>query len=458
MRNTILAAALALAFPVAFAQGTPSGSSVELYGLLDTGLESLDVGGVSVLRLSSGISAGSRWGVRGRESLGNGYTALFTLESRIELDTGQMTNRGPIYYCGTSGAAVTCPGIALLPPATSLPAANQAGILGGVNSVNQTLAQAVTTVNGVGALFDRQALVGIITPVGALLLGRQYTPGYEILNKFNSFADATSGQMGQQYATLAIRANNAVQYRAEAAGAIVTAMYGFGGTDGIRTERSTNPTNGDDFMGFNAQYATSAFAVGVGYNQNKVVTFDAPGEARTGLKTLNVGVSGTFANFKLFGQYMSRKNDNPVLTPEDLQGVVISSGGNASVINSTLGALYINPWDVDGMRGFVGPIDTRVYHLGATWTEGNGTLTLAFNTATDSARSSWAIDDAKVKHYAIGYFYSFSKRTTGYGAVSKADNSGQSRLALGAAGYAGGLTTDFGKDSRAIQLGMRHAF
>src|SRR5258706_15138170 len=109
MRKTILAAALALVFAMAFAQGTPSGSSVELYGVLGAGLESLDVGGVSVVRLSSGISAGSRWGMRGRESLGNGYTALFTLESRIELDTGQMTNRAPIYYCGTSGAAVSCP-------------------------------------------------------------------------------------------------------------------------------------------------------------------------------------------------------------------------------------------------------------------------------------------------------------------------------------------------------------
>jgi predicted porin len=95
MRKSVLAMALALALPAASAQG-PATNGVELYGLIDVGFESIDNGAVSVNRISSGLSTGSRWGIRGREDLGGGYFALFTLESRIEVDTGQLSNKGPI--------------------------------------------------------------------------------------------------------------------------------------------------------------------------------------------------------------------------------------------------------------------------------------------------------------------------------------------------------------------------
>ena len=87
MRKSLLGIALAVALPVAYAQ-----SSVTLYGIVDVGIENLDVGTLSGTRLQSGISAGSRWGIRGSEDLGNGWRALFTLESRIEVDTGSTTN------------------------------------------------------------------------------------------------------------------------------------------------------------------------------------------------------------------------------------------------------------------------------------------------------------------------------------------------------------------------------
>ena len=66
----------------------PSGT-VTLYGIVDVGIENLDVGSIDATRLQSGISAGSRWGIRGSEDLGKGYRAVFTLESRIEVDTGR---------------------------------------------------------------------------------------------------------------------------------------------------------------------------------------------------------------------------------------------------------------------------------------------------------------------------------------------------------------------------------
>ena len=452
MRKSVLAAALAAAFPVA---ALAQAGSVEAYGIVDIGFERVDVGSVTSNRFSSGISAGSRFGLRGREPLGAGYSALFTLEARLEADTGSLGNRGPIYYCGPG----LCPGIAVIPPATILPPANQAAIVGGSSAVNAALLSAVTTVNGVNALWDRQSFAGVITPFGALLLGRQYTPGYEVLNKYNSFADATAGQMGQGYSALAIRANNALQWRAELSGFTASVMYGFGGTDGNRNERGAAPTKADDFIGLNLQYNTPNFGVGVGHNRNYTATYAEPTRTQTGLTTTNAGACFGIGNsLKLFVQYMQRENDRPVLRPEDVQAIVIATGGNLAAINGILGGLYLNPFDMDLVRGVAGATDTKIYHLGAQWTVSGGTWHFAYNNAKDTARTPWAREDAKVNHYGVAYFHNMSRRTQLFGAFSLATNDGDARMGVGAAGYSGGFTTSRGQSGNAIQAGIRHSF
>ncbi len=99
-----------------------------------------------------------------------------------------------------------------------MPPAVQPTVIGGSNAVNNSLLQAITTVNAVGALFDRQAWGGLVTPVGGFLAGRQYTPAYEILNKYNAIGDQTALQFGQGFTNPMIRANNSVQYRIELRG------------------------------------------------------------------------------------------------------------------------------------------------------------------------------------------------------------------------------------------------
>ncbi len=458
MRNGVLALALALAFPAAYAQGGPTQSGVELYGIVDIGVENIDNGSnASSTRITSGISTGSRWGIRGNEDLGGGYRAIFTLENRFETDTGTLGNRGPIYYCGT-----TCPGVALIPPANLLPPTVSGPILGGLNSLNTSLLQAVSTVNSAGAIFDRQAFAGLVTPYGAILMGRQYTPNYEVLVKFNSFADSFAGNPGQ-VSTINIRANNAIQYRAELKGFTLSAMYGLGGAEGqtplpTRSERTTAPTRGDDFYGFNLQYNTPQFGIGVGYNQNRTVTYAAPTENRKGLETYSAGGTYTLGAFKLFAQYLKAKNDNPVLRPEDLQGILISTGGNLATINSIVSGLFINAFDVDGLRGLAGPTDERVYHLGLQWTSGPHQVLASYTNSKDSARSAWATQDAEVDLFGLAYYYNFSKRSALYAAAALANNKDQARAALGAACCRGGWTTAPGEDSRVLQAGIRHTF
>ena len=459
MRKSLLTVALACAFPVAYAQ-----SSVTLYGIVDVGVEYLDVGSISGTRLQSGISAGSRLGIRGSEDLGNGYRAVFTLEQRIELDTGSNSNQNGLFFCrpnNTEVAPTVCPGVVFVgPPATQVPAASQPIIVGGLNAVNDALLRAITTVNSAGALFDRQAWAGLITPVGGFLLGRQYTPAYEILNKYNVMGDQTALQFGQGFTNPKIRANNSVQYRIELRGFTAAAMYGFGGAEALRTERATNPQDGDDFFGLNLQYNATNWGVGAGYNKDHVVPFNTGTnpQRRTGLEVFNVGGYVGFGPVRLYAQYMKRENENPLLQPADIQNIVISTAGNQAAIFGILGGLPLNSFDIDTMRGLAGPTDSDAYHLGASWRLGNGTLYGVYNYGKDDGRSPWATEDAKASHYGVSYFYDFSRRTQAYAVAAFMDNSGQSRMSLSSAGYPTGFATTAGEDVKAFQLGMRHSF
>jgi predicted porin len=458
MRKSLLAVALACAFPAAFAQ-----SAVTLYGIVDVGIESLDVGTESVTRLQSGMSQGSRIGIRGSEDLGGGYRALFTLESRISLDTGSTTHNDALFWCRPSGAAATvptiCPGVTLVNP---LPAPAVPAVVGGMNAINNALLQAITTINSAGALFDRQSWVGLVTPYGAVIAGRQYTPGYEILNKFSVMGDQTALQFGQSFSNPAIRMNNAVQYRAELKGFVLSLMYSFGGSEVLRSERATNPQDGDDHMGADVQYVTDRWGVGIGYNRNNVVPYatQAAGTPtqKTGLEMLNIGGYVTFGDLKLYAQWLKRQNDNPILTPADIQNLIVSTGGNLAAINGILGSLQINSFDMDTMRGLAGPTDSDAYHLGASYRFGASTIYGVYNWAKDTARSAWATQDAKTDHFGAAYFYDLSRRTALYGVAAFFKNKDQARVAPSTAGYSMGWTTSFGEDATVFQLGVRHMF
>jgi hypothetical protein len=115
MKKTLLAVAVL----GAFAGTAAAQSSVTLYGVADANVERIK-GATSLTRISSGGVQGSRWGLRGTEDLGGGLKAVFQLESGFNIDTG------------TSGQG--------------------------------------------GALFGRQAYVGLAGSFGAVRLGRQYSP------------------------------------------------------------------------------------------------------------------------------------------------------------------------------------------------------------------------------------------------------------------------------------------
>ncbi|UCG97796.1 MAG: porin, partial [Burkholderiales bacterium] len=165
-----------------------------------------------------------------------------------------------------------------------------------------------------------------------------------------------------------------------------------------------------------------------------------------------------FGGLKFYGSYLHSENDNPVLSPADIQNIVIATGGNVAAITNIVLSQYYNRWDVNALRGVAGPTDLDLYHLGLEWAFTTGRLIAAYNHAEDSSRSPWATADAKVDSFGLAYYYYMSKRTWLYAAAAFANNKDQSRAALGAACCVGGWTTGFGEDSRNIQIGMRHTF
>jgi GBP family porin len=98
MKKTLLAAALL----AGFAGAASAQSSVTLYGVLDGGLRYSSVSlangtGVTNFGAAYGVQSGSRWGMRGVESLGNGNNAMFQIESGFDNGNGTMGQGGRLF-------------------------------------------------------------------------------------------------------------------------------------------------------------------------------------------------------------------------------------------------------------------------------------------------------------------------------------------------------------------------
>lgn len=169
MRKHVAACAACLAAAGhAWAQPT-----VTLYGVVDIGI-ALESGGPTgrVSKLDgSGIHSGNRWGLRGNEDLGGGLSALFTLESGFNSDTG-------------------------------------------------TVAQ-----GGLG--FGRQIFVGLKGNFGMVTAGRQYTPHFQALDSLDPL-DGISGGVGNLLRRT-VRTDNTIMYTSPSMGGFSGQLaYGFG--------------------------------------------------------------------------------------------------------------------------------------------------------------------------------------------------------------------------------------
>jgi len=152
---------LALAVLTAVTGAASAQSSVTLYGKVDLGLV-LDSGGAGKsIRISSGVTGGSRIGFKGVEDLGGGMKAAFQLE------TG---------YCADSAAG------------------------------------APNFCTGSNNFMGRQAHGDLTGAFGAISAGRQYSLGFNNLSTIDPFGTGFAGQVNNIVDPSGIRLNNSVTY------------------------------------------------------------------------------------------------------------------------------------------------------------------------------------------------------------------------------------------------------
>ncbi|KQV78959.1 hypothetical protein ASD15_19990 [Massilia sp. Root351] len=431
MKTKLLAAGIAACFAVpAMAQ-----SSVTIYGIADAGVMYVKNGGQDAkTKLVSGIADGSRLGFRGIEDMGGGYKAIFNLEARVELDTGRQQTGN----LSSNPTFALTEGLNFTVPAAAGGAATAEKLRAGV----QAALNPAINVNINGALFDRTSMVGLIMPVGAVLLGRMYTPGYEVLNAGDVFESGTAagwggivgGTGGLLTAGIAIRSDKSIQYRMELPNGLkASAMYG--------TEKSGYIGMDKRSWGANVRYVANGWDVGLGHNHGT----DQVG-AR-GLVTTTLAGSYAFDNWKLFLGTHKQKNENSVIIryAGDLLAPTFAA------FPAPLSTLLAGQANAALKRNFL--LDAISYQVGFHYKVGAGRI-MASVVRQDDKRA----DASDATQYGIGYDYNLSKRTDVYlvGAYIKNENDGQ--YAIGAASASGGFTSKPGESSKGIQIGMRHRF
>ncbi|MDB5843841.1 MAG: hypothetical protein JWP79_1151 [Polaromonas sp.] len=276
MKKSLIALAVLAASGAAMAQ-----SSVTLYGIADAwvGSTETEVRGVGQRQTAvntSGVN-GSRWGLKGSEDLGGGMKAIFTLESGFSLDTGASAQNG--------------------------------------------------------ALFSRQAFVGLQSGFGTVSLGRQYS-AYDNLqgatnHNYDAFTFSARGPVSangvQDYTN---RINNSIAYTSPSFGGFSGAVvYGFGENKNATTATPPNFGDSRDSASVHIKYANGPILVGYAYQQDELNVATLGGAENKNKYNL-LGGSYDFGVAKLTGSYNTAKN-NAYSDKEGQIGVSVPFGAAA---------------------------------------------------------------------------------------------------------------------------------
>jgi predicted porin len=298
-----------------------------------------------------------------------------------------------------------------------------------LNQLAPNLANQVYGVNLNNAFWDRQAYVGVVTPVGAVLAGRQYTPGYEIAATFDTLGTQSSlalGQVGSFPPTIEIRTSNALQYRIQLGGLTASAMYAFGGV--------TGNSKANRLIGAMAMYRSGPFAVGIGHNRKNNEL------GQKALESTLIGASVQVGPGTLGGVYALIKDDNPA-------GLSSIAPLLTPAIGST-GAVLVQNAYINALRQ-----DAKLMQIGYKMTMGANTVYVAYNVLNDTRAAN-----ADTASYGVAYSYALSKRTDINAVATHFNNKGLGQNAPGQAGFLGGVTASAGTDSNSFALGVRHRF
>lgn len=361
----------AVALLGAFA-GSAFAADVTLYGVVDEGFlythkdaDKTDVDAVDKLELKSGIQAGSRWGLKGTEDLGNGLKVGFILESGFNADDGT---------------------------------------------------QSVS-----GTMFNREASLSVMGPFGQLSLGKigAITQGTSSWGKVGavsafgtSYGAANVGNATNVFAATVGVMDNTIAYQTpKFAGFTVYAQYSMGnsktGTSSTPTQTSSTPTqvenksSTDRYYALGATYANGPvnlyFAVD---SVNYASYFDntTPPSTQDMDDSLTVAFGGSY-DFSVVKVFAGAQYFDEVLVSK-VSGL------------SNVGLDFLK----SKMEGYALQASASAPLAGGTGYFGVGYVDAS---EADSVAASAGFD---IKYYvaSVGYKYDLSKRTNVYGVLSYA--------------------------------------
>lgn len=235
---------LALAMLGAFAGAASAQTNVTIYGIVDAAIEWNNPSGANntTWSMTDGNSNfnknGSRLGFKGSEDLGGGLSAIFQLENGFNVDSGVQA----------------------------------------------------------GALFGRQAFVGLKGNFGTVKLGRQYNPMFGALDTIDPFNVGFTGDMSRVFNPNGARTNNTINYSYSNAGLSAEVAYALGEAPG-------NFGAGRQW-GLGLGYANGPLNVQFAYT-NDHGTVATPAET----KTLLVGGVYDLGVAKVHAGFQTDKND-----------------------------------------------------------------------------------------------------------------------------------------------------
>jgi predicted porin len=248
MKKSVLSLAVLAALSIGGYAQAQTQTTVQTYGLIDAGVEHIDhadAKGGSLVRVISGGKNTSRWGFRGAEDLGDGLKAVFGLEGGILLDTG----------------------------------------------------------NADGALFKRQAYVGLDGKLGRLVLGRSFTTVYDFVIKFDpmgfapnySWATSASASGPSKYG-MTTAFDNLVKYSGSTGALSYGATIGMGEQPGSQNDSrkyATAVSWADKGLGVMAAYerinGNTLAATG---NRDETSAYHLAADYRTASWRYSVGMRG----------------------------------------------------------------------------------------------------------------------------------------------------------------------
>jgi predicted porin len=353
--------------------------SLTFYGVLDAGVAHLShtldfdsyhpvsvnpfpsKGPGSATGMFNGGLSQTRIGVKGSTDLGDDWKALFTLESAIDIPSGNVSNAA----IGNAQSKTVSNTIA-----------NNVGMY-------MTADSAIS-----GQLFNRGAYFGVSHPTyGTLTIGRQQSlmldaiPGYDALGGAQLFTPiGFSGTYGGGGATDNSRVDDAIKYRIKAGDFNLSMLYKVSGVSGSSSARGANQIS--------LTYEHGAFGILAAYQTYKdAFSMGTPNGTTQPLGTLALTA---FDNKSIW--LGARYKAGPVLITAGYQKLAftnpsdpIEAAGTTSYYGQVVSAVNVMPYTLNGSGR---EKDQNIWWLGAAWE-----VTPAFSVAAsyyDLSQDDWS--------------------------------------------------------------------